>query len=815
MKRIFLCIFLACASQIFSQINVNGNVKDANNKPLGGVRIVSEDRRVMYSDARGGFIFPNVLLNSVLTFEIPGFSKQDVAVDEAYSQNNMQVTLGISSRQLEEVACVSISAASETTHSKKIDKQTLEVNNYGQDIPFLLDQQPSVVATSDAGNGIGYTGIRVRGMDASRINVTINGIPVNDPESHDVYWVNMPDLVSSIQSIDFQRGVSTSTNGAAAFGASLNIKTNDFTPAATAKVDVSVGSFQTLKTSIKATTGLIKGKYFMEARLSKIGSAGYIDRASANLQSWYLGATYVGKKSLVKALAFSGKETTYQSWYGTPHCVLFGTESDKNDFADRNGLSAAARENLLNSGRTYNFYTYANQVDNYQQDNYQLHFNHQFNNRWLMNIAGHFTRGIGYFEEYREADLLGTYQIAPVVFQNDTVLNSDLVRRRWLDNGFVGAIYTLHYRGGRKFNMVFGGSANSYVGKHFGEVIWARFASDSDLGDRYYNESGRKNEWSNYLKAEYNWNRFKCIGDLQYRYVNYSFLGIDFVSGELKDVQQTVDFHFFNPKVSGFYNVSSAHKLAASFGISNREPVRRDFRESTPQSRPKAESLRDFEFGYTYQKRKIIANINLYYMDYDNQLALTGQVNDVGAYTRINLKDSHRKGIEIDVTYRPIAQLELRGNATFSQNIAKNYVDYTDVYLDSLPYFTQETQTYSRTKLALSPDFIGSFGATYTLKNTGLKFDWTTKYVGRQYLDNIQTSELAAFTYSNLGIRFTLKTKDKAIIECSAIAQNLFNALYASNGYAFSYISGGVKTTERFYYPQAGRNFMLRMTLSI
>lgn len=815
MKWKALCFFSILSCTYFAQINVSGNIYDAKNKPLSSVRIVSEDQRVIYSNAQGGFVFPNVLLNSLLTFEIPGFSKKEMRVGAELSTGSMEVILALSSRQLEEVACVSITNPGDAPQWAKLGKNTLEINNYGQDIPFLLDQQPSVVATSDAGNGIGYTGIRVRGMDASRINVTINGIPVNDPESHDVYWVNMPDLVSSIQSIDFQRGVISSTNGAAAFGASLNIKTNDITEAATAKIDVSYGSFQTLKTSIKATTGLLKGKYFMEARLSKIGSDGYIDRASANLQSWYLGATYLGKKSLVKAIAFSGKEQTYQSWYGTPECVLNGSNAAKNDFADRNGFTQSERDNLLNSGRTYNFYTYANQVDNYQQDNYQLHFNHQFNNRLAMNIAGHFTHGKGYFEEFRQGDVLGTYGIAPVVFQNDTVLSSDLIRRRWLDNNFMGAIYSLQYRGRNRLNVVFGGAINSYVGKHFGEVIWARFASDSELGDRYYDESGRKNEWSNYLKVEYNRNRFRCVADLQYRFVSYSFLGMDFVSGVLKDVEQTVNFHFLNPKISASYSLSSAHKLNASVGISNREPVRRDFRESTTDSRPKAESLRDFEAGYTYQKRKFIAKINLYYMDYDNQLALTGQVNDVGAYTRMNLKDSYRKGVEFDAVYRPTTQLEMRGNVTLSQNIAKNYVNYTDEYLDSLPFFTQQLQTYNRTKLALSPDLIGSVGFTYSIKKAGLKFDWNTKFVGKQFLDNIQFSLLPAYSYSNFGIRFTLRTKDKALIECSGTVQNLFNSFYASNGYAFSYISGGVKTNERFFYPQAGRNFMVRMTLSI
>ncbi len=402
--------------------------------------------------------------------------------------------------------------------------------------------------------------------------------------------------------------------------------------------------------------------------------------------------------------------------------------------------------------------------------------------------------------------------MSPVILGGDTVSSSDLIRRRWLDNHFIGSIYALSYKTpGIQFTT--GGAINNYRGAHFGEVIWSRFASDSDLGDRYYDELGNKFEFSHYAKLQQRKQKFQWILDMQYRYVNYEFLGLDFVSGVLKDVTQTVDFHFFNPKASVFYQLKSNHQFYASLGRSNREPVRRDFRESTPSSRPKSETLMDFELGYTWQARGLIVKGNLYYMNFDNQLVLTGQINDVGAYTRTNVKDSYRRGIELEAKYKWIKNLEINGNLTLSQNRANNYMDYLDVYLDSVPYYTQQERTYSQTTLSFSPSLIAGFGLSYAVPAWNLSLDWTSKFVGKQFMDNIETSELPAFNYSSFGLKKTIRTKDNFVIQFSGIVNNLFNQMYVNNGYAFAYQYGGVKTTERFYYPQAGRNFMLRLSL--
>ncbi len=801
----------------FAQRNVIGTVYDENKMVVPAVKIsVLSTNTVAYTDNSGAFYLKNVPGD---TFQIL-FSKEGLFTTYKTvnpGEQELSVVLYENIKNLEEVPIIANRSLYEkqTELGIKLDKRALESKNFGQDVPFLLDAMPSVVTTSDAGAGVGYSGIRVRGMDASRINVTINGIPVNDPESHEVYWVNMPDLVSSAESISLQRGVSSSSNGTAAFGASLNLKTNDIARDAFGVLDNSYGSFNTMKNSIKAGTGLIKDKFFMETRLSRITSDGYIDRASSNLRSWYLSGGYVGKKSIVKAIAFSGKETTYQSWYGTPESRVNGDTEAMNAYADRNYLTDEERQNLLNSGRTYNYYTYANQVDNYQQDNYQLHFNHTFNYNWKLNIAAHYTHGFGYYEEFKTGQDFASYGLNDVVIGNDTLTSTDLIRRRWLDNHFIGAVYSLNYSK-PKYNIVFGGSANTYRGAHFGEIIWAQMASNADIYDRYYDEDGIKNEWSNYLKGEYLLGKWSIYGDIQLRQIQYAFLGKDDVSGAIKDVTQNVDYLFFNPKAAVHYKINGNHSLLASFGISNREPVRRDFRESTPESRPKYETLNDFELGYLLKFKKLEATLNLYRMNYINQLVLTGMINDVGGYTRTNVDGSYRQGIEFIIKANPLNYLTLNGNITLSQNKIAVFENYVDEYFDLEPYYSQKREVFENTDMALSPQIIASAGFNIRpIKN--LSIDWTSKYVGAQYLDNTQNEsrKIAPFTYTNIGIAYALKNMLFEEINFGLQVNNLFNTLFSSNGYTFSYFYNDVAVTENFLYPQAGRNVMLRIQIKL
>ena len=817
--RFFLiAVFYALSFNFFAQNNLFGTVIDQSGNPIPGTNVTVEGGNYgTYTDRNGSFKINNIpsqLL--VLLFEAPGLyvTKKDIKPSDFNS--SIQITLYTNTKNLEEVQVLSTRSFEQTTSATTINRTDLiEKNNFGQDIPTLLEASPSVVTTSDAGTGIGYSGIRIRGVDASRINVTINGIPVNDPESHDVYWVNMPDLASSIESMQVQRGVGSSTNGAAAFGASLNIKSQDISSAAFGVLDNTYGSFNTLKTTIKAGTGLINNKFSLETRLSRITSDGFIDRATSDLRSYYLAASYVGKKSVLKAITFSGKEITYQSWYGTPESRVNGNVTEMNAYADRNGLSDEERVNLLNSGRTYNFYTYENEVDNYQQDNYQLHFTHSFKPNLIMNVAGHYTYGRGYYEQYRKDDDLSDYGYSPVLIGGDTITSSDLIRRRWLDNDFIGGIYSLQYNVS-KLKLLFGGAANTYIGRHFGEVIWARFAADGEIRDRYYDNEAQKTEFSNYLKASYRFDQLSFSADLQFRHVNYSFLGIDDVSGQLLDLKQNVQFNFFNPKVGVNYSINSRQFISATFGIANREPVRKDFRESTAENHPKAENMRDLEIGYAYNYKKLAINTNIYWMDYTNQLILTGQINDVGGYTRTNAKESCRAGIELAGRYKIIPSLALSGAFTLSQNKIKQFNEYLDEYLDDEPYYTQQLIDHENTNLAFSPTIVTNAGLTFKpLKN--LSIDWITKYVGRQYLDNTSNDNrsINPFSFSNLTLSYKIENKFFEEITFSLLVNNIFNAWYSNNGYTYSYLYDGQTTTENFYYPQAGRNFMFRILMKV
>ena len=817
--RIFLITaFCALSFNFFAQNNLFGTVIDQSGNPIPGTNVTVEGGNYgTYTDRNGSFKINNIpsqLL--VLLFEAPGLFVTKKEIKPSDFNSSIQITLYTNTKNLEEVQVLSTRSFEQTTSATTINRtDIIEKNNFGLDIPTLLEASPSVVTTSDAGTGIGYSGIRIRGVDASRINVTINGIPVNDPESHDVYWVNMPDLASSIESMQVQRGVGSSTNGAAAFGASLNIKSQDISSEAFAVLDNTYGSFNTLKTTIKAGTGLINNKFSLETRLSRITSDGFIDRATSDLRSYYLAASYVGKKSVLKAITFSGKEITYQSWYGTPESRVNGNVTEMNVYADRNGLSDEERANLLNSGRTYNFYTYENEVDNYQQDNYQLHFTHSFKPNLIMNVAGHYTYGRGYYEQYRKDDDLSDYGYSPVLIGGDSIISSDLIRRRWLDNDFIGGIYSLQYNVS-KLKLLFGGAANTYIGRHFGEVIWARFAADGEIRDRYYDNEAQKTEFSNYLKASYRFDQLSFSADLQFRHVNYSFLGIDDVSGQLLDLKQNVQFNFFNPKVGVNYSINSRQFISATFGIANREPVRKDFRESTAENHPKAENMRDLEIGYSYNYKKLAINTNIYWMDYTNQLILTGQINDVGGYTRTNAKESYRAGIELAGRYKIISSLALSGAFTLSQNKIKQFNEYLDEYLDDEPYYTQQLIDHKNTNLAFSPTIVTNAGLTFKpLKN--LSIDWLTKYVGRQYLDNTSNDNrsINPFSFSNLTLSYKIENKFFEEITFGFLVNNIFNALYSNNGYTFSYIYGGQTTTENFYYPQAGRNFMFRILMKV
>lgn len=810
-QKAALSVLMLSSCLIYGQFSISGKVKNKQNaETIAGVVIRIENTYVAASSkGDGSYVIKNLREGKyILHATMLGFQKYTdtvlLTVDKI-----LDIELTESTVLMDEVlvSATRVNDKSAMAYSN-VSKEQLAEQNLGQDLPYLLNQQQSVVTTSDAGAGVGYTGIRIRGVDATRVNVTINGIPVNDAESQGTFWVNMPDLASSIDNIQIQRGVGTSTNGAGAFGGSLNIETTKLNPKGYAEYNTSYGSFNTLKNTVNVGSGLINDKFVFDARLSKITSDGYIDRGDSDLKSYYLSGAYYGKKTIIKFITFSGLEKTYQSWYGIPEARLKGDIDGMNNHIINNGLDADEANNLLNSNsRTYNYYTYANQVDHYQQNYYQLHFSHELSRNWNINAALHYTKGKGYYEEYKKGQSLGNYGLQDVIVGGDTVTSTDLVRRRWLDNDFYGTTFSLNYNNHKKLSAIIGGAYNEYVGLHFGEVIWAQYASNGPLGHNYYNDTAYKTDFNLFIKANYLiTDKLNVFADIQYRTINYSFLGYN---SQLNNIQQTASLNFINPKVGLNFDINVNASVYASYSIGNKEPSRDDYTQSTPESRPKHETLNDLEAGYKHNTKNAMWSINAYWMDYKNQLVLTGEINDVGAYNRANVAKSYRQGVEAAFGIRLLKSLSWDMNATFSQNKIENFEEFVDDYDNG----GQQKITYSKTDIAFSPNVIA--GNTFTFEPVkNLKFSFISKYVGEQYLDNTSTStrKLDAFFVNDLRINYSFKTKYVRSIGITLAINNLLSEQYESNGYTYGYIYGGQRIVENFYYPQAGVNYLIGLS---
>jgi iron complex outermembrane receptor protein len=673
-------------------------------------------------------------------------------------------------------------------NKKEIDKQ-----NFGQDLPFLLNLTPSTVISSDAGAGVGYTGIRIRGTDPTRTNVTINGVPINDAESHGTFWVNMPDMASSSQNIQVQRGVGTSSNGAGAFGASINIQTDGLNPNAYSEISSGYGSFNTWKNTVKAGSGLLSNNWAFDARLSKITSDGFIDRASSDLKSFFVSAGRYGKKSIFKVNVFSGKEKTYQAW---------------------NGIS----EDLLKAGnRTHNDFTYPNQTDNYQQDYYQMFYTYQFNKHIKANIGLHYTYGRGYYEEYREGDKFSTYKLKDTLFVLntnviDTITRGNFVRRRWLDNDFYGTVFSFVYEK-NKLNITVGGGLNKYDGRHYGELIWSQFAMDGNINDRFYDGNSTKTDFNIYGKATYKLtNKLDGFVDLQQRTINYKAKGEDLNNGVYLPYNINLNFNFFNPKAGLTYSVQKNANIYAYVGVANKEPVRNDIIQANPLNLPKPEQLINYEFGFRKNWKKSAFSANIYYMDYRNQLITTGQINDVGAYNRVNVPNSYRAGIELTAGLQLIKNLKWQTTLTYSQNKIKEFTEFVDDW-DNIG---RQIQTQHKdVSIAFSPDIIGSSIFTYSPFEK-CDIDLISKYIGKQYLDNTENEnrKIDAFFVNDIRITYGLTVKSMfKYIGLGLQVNNVLNEKYAPNGYTYSGYSGGVRGDYNFYYPQAGTNFLTNLVL--
>ena len=661
-----------------------------------------------------------------------------------------------------------------------VSKQEIAPRNLGQDIPVLLNYLPSVVTTTDAGNGIGYTYMRVRGADGSRINVTLNGVPFNDSESQGTFFVNLPDFASSLESVQLQRGVGTSTNGAGAFGASLNLQTKSFQEKAYAEISNSVGSFASRKHTLAFGTGL-HNNFEMNARISNIASEGFIDRASSNMFGYFFNANYITEKSQIKFMAFGGKEKTYQAWYG-----IEDPEKLQNDRTfNPAGMYTDAFGNIQ---------FYDNETDNYGQNHFQLHWSEKWSDKWISNVAFHYTIGKGYFEQYREDENLADYNLPS--FNGNSI--SDLVRKRWLDNDFFGTTFSLNYKTA-KTDLLFGGAANRYLGNHFGEVVWTQNYVPN--ANRYYDDFGNKDDINFYTKASYNvTNKLNLFTDLQYRMVFYEATSVKF-----SDVNDT--FRFFNPKAGLSYQLNDKNAFYGYFGIANKEPRRDDYENGIV----KPERLFDYELGWKYNTKKVKLSANAFYMNYKDQLVLTGALNDVGAPIFTNSGKSYRVGLEVESSIAITNKLILNPNATLSQNKNQDFYFQRDGVLQNL----------GNTDIAFSPNFVFGNQLVY-LPTKDFQISFLSKFVSEQYMGNIDSnrSKLDAYFVNDLNINYEWKlNKGIQSIVFSSLVNNIFNLEYESNGYFYTYDDdwsnpGSTTTIEGTgYYPQAGINFLLGVNL--
>lgn len=671
-KLFFLTGTIVSSLSCFAQFSISGTVQDSLSQPIPGATIrIAETYKGINSDNNGFYKLTNLKEGTyVVEVSFIGYQTQQQTIS-VVKDESLDFILKNATHHLDEVIVsgTRVGEHSPIAHTN-ISSKDFEKNNLGQDIPFLLQNSVSMVSTSDAGAGVGYTGFRLRGSDATRINVTINGIPVNDAESQGVYWVNMPDFASSTENIQIQRGVGTSTNGAGAFGGSVNMQTNTLKEKQYAELSSSYGSFNTQKYTAKMGTGLINNHWAFDGRASYIKSDGYIDRATSDLKSYYISGGYYGKKTVVKAIHFAGKEKTYQSWWGTPQSRITGNKEDMKTHAENNYLDSTQTYNLLNSGRTYNYYQYDNETDNYAQDHYQLHVSNQFTKKLTGNVALHYTYGRGYYEQYRKQDAFTDYGLPDLVINTDTITSTDLIRRRWLDNDFYGGTYNFTYSS-TKLKLTIGGAYNIYDGDHFGEIIWAEYANGSKIRDRYYDNNAQKTDFNSYLKVDYLLGeKLNVFADMQVRSVDYTTKGID--NDQRKLVVDTA-FLFFNPKGGLSYQANEKLRLYASLSVANREPVRTDFIDNPANKQPKSEMMLDYEGGVELKMKKVMVQGNFYFMDYTNQLILTGELNDVGSSIRTNVDKSYRAGFEFVSSVLLSKRVVFNLNATISQNKIQNF----------------------------------------------------------------------------------------------------------------------------------------------
>jgi len=795
LKNLFTALFALLLPVLASaQFSISGKVTDHETGEVlpGAIITLDNGASNTVSNLKGLFIFKNLKTGTyTLKINYNGYLTDEKKIDLT-TNTTVDFALLHSNVMTEEVTVSATRAANNSpTAFTNIDKKDIDKNNSGRGFEYLLEQTPSTVVSSNAGNGVGYTSIRIRGSDATRINVTLNGIPLNDAEDQGVYFVDLPDLASSTDNIQVQRGVGTSTNGAGAFGASINIQTNTRRDSAYAELNNSAGSYGTVKNSVNVGTGLLGGHYSFDGRLAQINSDGYIDRSASTLKSFFLSGAYYGKTSVLRLNVFSGYEQTHQSWDGVPE--------DSVKFGNR-------RYNELGYIASSNSY-YKNQTDNYTQNYYQLLYDQQITPKLSFSGALHYTKGYGYYEEYQNNQALSDYGINPVTIGGVTITNTDLVRRLWLNNDFYGATYNLNYKPQNNLNLTLGGAYNEYRGAHYNNIEWTQQSTDISPDYEYSRNNAFKTDFNIFAKADLRLGDFTLFADMQYRHIYYSFFGFD---QNLNNVQQSVKLDFFNPKAGITYQVNEKSNVYASFAVGNHEPDREDYVNSSPASRPKPENLKDFELGYRYGEPAFSATINGFYMLYKNQLILTGALDDVGEAIRTNVNDSYRAGVEFNGRVKIAAPLSWFLNASLSTNKVDNFQQY----IFNTDNNTNVLYQYSKTDLAYSPSFTGGSTISYhPVKSVEIAF--ISKYVSRQYLDNTSTvsRSLDPYFVNDVRLNYNFKLKGIKSIGIGLLVNNIFSNKYQSDGATYPDIESGKIVNYNYYYPQAPVNFLASLNI--
>ncbi len=797
MKRVMLLLVFFCSSfVVFGQFQVSGIVEDTNGTSLIGANVILEGTYLGTSTGLSGkFVFSNVN-NGSYTLKV-SYMGYETKREEINVQKELQVKITLEkSAYLADEVIISTIRASETmpVASTTISKSEIREKDFVQDVPYLLRLTPSLVTSSDAGTGVGYTSFRIRGTDLTRINITVNGIPLNDSESHSVWWVDLPDFSSSVDNIQIQRGVGTSTNGAGAFGATVNLKTFTFSKKPFAEINSIAGSFNTLKNNIKIGSGLIDNKFSFEARMSKISSDGYIDRATADLKSFAVSGAYFGEKDMIRVNVMSGKERTYQAWDGVPSTIL-----DHN--RTYNGMGQYSDE----MGNTK---YYDNETDNYWQDHFQLLYSREIKRDIYLNLCLHYSGGKGYYEQYKEDEDYSDYQMDNILIGSDIIEETDLIRRKWLDNDFYGVTYSLKYKK-NKWDASLGGAWNKYIGDHFGKVIWARYAGDSELNHEWYNSDATKADINLYGKINYYLStKLNLYADIQTRYIDYIIDGID---DDLRNITQKHTYTFFNPKLGTFLKLGKNQSAYFSFGIAHREPNRHNFVDADPAGPvPVPEMLKDYELGYSLKLSDFSFAGNFYFMDYNDQLVLTGEINDVGSPVMTNVEKSYRTGIELQTAIQIADKMEWEMNATLSRNKIKNFTEH----VDNWDTWSQVSTNLGETDIAFSPSIIIGSNFRFNLFEN-FKIRMFSKYVGKQYIDNTsgESRILNPWFVNDLNFQYSFSQKWVDQISVKLQINNLFNEEYETNAWVYRYIVDGEDKIMDGYFPQAKRNFLVGLSI--